>query len=318
MEDLQNFEEKNEEVFATFEETLETDPEMLDGSINFSWSNWGFGQEDLFASVKRLNDAGIKYLELHGNRYGESLGYELKEVRKALDEFGLEISGICGMFTPQNDLSSSKGWIRQEAIDYLKRNIELGHELNAEYFLIAPAAVGRPEPMDEFEIDRSIETLSRVAGELESAGIKGAIEPIRASETSIVNTFQEAMDYIEKLDHPAVQWINGDVYHMSQEEDHIGRTIIEHGERLVNLHMADTNRRALGEGMLDLDTVIAALYAINYSRGEKFVTAEPLGPGGNPYPAMHGKPEKERLNHLVEQTIEYFREREEVVRSKNR
>ncbi|MCF7875883.1 sugar phosphate isomerase/epimerase, partial [Candidatus Bipolaricaulota bacterium] len=139
MENLQNFEEKNEEVFSRFEETIETAPEILEGSLKFSWSNWGFGQEDLFASAKRLSDAGIKYLELHGNRYGESLGYEAKEVRKALDEFGLEISGICGMFTPQNDLSSSKGWIRQEAIDYLKRNIELGHELNAEYFLIAPA-----------------------------------------------------------------------------------------------------------------------------------------------------------------------------------
>ncbi len=314
MENLQNFEVKNRKVDEAAREAIENEPELLDGKINFSWSNWGFGQEDLYESARRLKEAGIDYIELHGNRYGDDLGYEVREVRKALDKFGLEVSGICGMFSPDSELASSQGRIRQEAIDYLKRNIELGHEFDAEYFLIVPAAVGRSEPIDEYEIDRSVETLAKVADELESAGIKGAIEPIRSAETSIVHTFAEAEEYIERLDHPAVQWINGDVYHMSQEESHIGETILEYGDRLVNLHLADTNRRALGEGMLDLDTLLKSLYAVGYSKGELYATAEPLGPGGNPYPAMHGDPDPDQLNDLVNKTFNYFRARESAVK----
>jgi hypothetical protein len=78
--------------------------------------------------------------------------------------------------------------------------------------------------------------------------------------------------------------------------------------------MADSNRRALGEGSLDLDTVIRALYAIGYNRDGCFCTPEPLGPGGDPYPAMHGQPDPEALDQLVFQTVRYFKEREEVVR----
>lgn len=314
MNNLQNYESKNKEVAKRAEEAVKTEPELLQSSINFSWSNWGFGQESLFDSAKRLSEAGIDYIELHGNRYGDSLGYSVTEVRKVLDDFGLEVSGICGMFTPKNELASNEGWVRQEAIDYLKRNIELGHELGAEYFLIVPAAVGRSKPIDEYEVERSIETLAIVADELDAAGIKGAIEPIRSAETSIVNTFDEAADYIERLGHPAVQWINGDVYHMAQEESHIGKTILEYGDRLINLHLADTNRRALGKGMLDLDTLIKALYAIGYSQEGKYATAEPLGPGGNPYPAMHGNPNASRLDALVNETFDYFRERETEVK----
>jgi len=77
--------------------------------------------------------------------------------------------------------------------------------------------------------------------------------------------------------------------------------------------MADSNRCALGAGSLDLDTIIMALYLIGYNEGNKFVTPEPLGPGGDPYPAMYGKPDPKLLDDLVNSTASYFRQREEAV-----
>jgi hypothetical protein len=38
-----------------------------------------------------------------------------------------------------------------------------------------------------------------------------------------------------------------------------------------------------------------------------------LGPGGAPYPAMYGKPDKAFVDKLVMQTAKYIREREEVL-----
>ena len=44
-----------------------------------------------------------------------------------------------------------------------------------------------------------------------------------------------------------------------------------------------------------------------------FVTFEPLGAGGDPYPAMYGKPDAATLDHLVHTSIKYFRECEDAV-----
>jgi D-psicose/D-tagatose/L-ribulose 3-epimerase len=143
--------------------------------------------------------------------------------------------------------------------------------------------------------------------------VKAAIEPIRSAETTIVHTVAEAKRYIAAVGSPGVKSINGDVYHMQAEESHIGAAIIDAGEMLVNLHMADSNRCALVLGSLDLDTVIRALYLIGYNAEGHFVTPEPLGPGGDPYPAMNGKPDPASLDAMVAQTARYFREREEAV-----
>ncbi|HIE43752.1 MAG TPA: sugar phosphate isomerase/epimerase [Candidatus Omnitrophica bacterium] len=308
---MQNFEKVNQEIEKKFLNAL---PKIdINRRLNLSWSNWGFGQEKLMMSVRRLAKFGVKFIELHGNRYGEDLGYNSSEVKKILDGEGLKVAGICGMFSRENDLSSVSGIHRQHAIDYIRRNLELGASLGAKYMLIVPGAVGRPEPYDRYEFHRSVETLRRVAHVFEETEIVGAIEPIRSAEVSFCHTFKEAKDYIEAVDHPWISKINGDIYHMLTEEDHIAETILEYGGYLINLHMADTNRRALGKGMMDLDTILMALYLIGYNNGSCFCTPEPLGPGGDPYPAMHGIPDESVLDWLVEDTVQYFRAREEAI-----
>jgi len=56
-----------------------------------------------------------------------------------------------------------------------------------------------------------------------------------------------------------------------------------------------------------------ALCLIGFNVPGRFVTPEPLGPGGDPYPAMHGRPDKKALDEMVRQTTVYFREREDVL-----
>jgi len=158
---------------------------------------------------------------------------------------------------------------------------------------------------------RSVDSLLLIADTFVEHKVKGAVEPIRAAEVSLCHTVADARRYIEAVNHPGIRHINGDVYHMQVEESHIGEAIIEAGDMLTNIHMADSNRCALGEGSMDVDTIIMALYLIGYNTDGKFVTPEPLGPGGNPYPAMFGKPDKALLDKMVNQTVDYFRRREE-------
>lgn len=311
---LQNYEIKNQKIKEKFLSLKKQKPENFKKRLKFSWSNWGFGVEDLKTTAKRLNKFKIRYIELHGNLYGRDLGYKPLEVKKILSENDLEVSGICGMFSADNDLSSNRPIARQNAIDYIKRNVEFGSEVGAKYFLIVPGAVGRPNAYDDMEFYRSVETLKIVAYVFEKSGIRGAVEPIRSAEVSFCHTFEDAKKYIKEVASIGIRHINGDVYHMLVEESHIGQAIIDAEGILTNLHMADTNRGALGDGFLDLDTLIMALYIIGYNNDNScFLTPEPLGPGGDPYPAMNGRTDPVKLDGLVQRSFEYFRQREETV-----
>ncbi len=309
----QAFEQKSEKIRQEFLDTKKKHPERFRRKLNLSWSNWGFGIEPLSSSAARLARAGIKFIELHGNHYGPDLGYRPKETLKILADHGVTAAGICGMFSADNDLSSNRAVHRQAAVDYLEREVPFAAEVGAGYILVVPGAVGRPQAYDSTEFDRSVETLRLVADLFVKHKVKAAIEPIRSAEVSFVHTVADAKAYIKAVDHPGVKHINGDVYHMQAEESHIGEAIVDAGDMLVNLHMADSNRTALGQGSLDLDTIIRALYLIGYNTDGRFVTPEPLGPGGDPYPAMYGKPDPKVLDDLVQQTARCFREREDEV-----
>jgi sugar phosphate isomerase/epimerase len=307
----QNFEIRTEEIRSAFNALKSKSPGRLRRRLNLSWSNWGFGIESLADSAARLQRNGIGFIELHGNLYGPDLGYRPAETLRVLGDHGISAAGICGMFSSDNDLSSNRPPRRQAAIDYIRRQLDFAEAVNAGYLLVVPGAVGRPRPCDDTEFERSVEALRAVAGRFEQAKVKAAVEPIRSAEVSLVHTIADAKRYIAAVNHPAVAHINGDVYHMQSEESHIGSALLDAGEMLTNLHIADSNRCALGDGSLDLDTIIMALYCIGYNCEGRYVTPEPLGPGGDPYPAMNGRPDCAVLDRLVEQTARYFREREE-------
>lgn len=309
----QHFEVKNAKIEAGFRELKKKSPEKLKKRLNLSWSNWGFGRETLAASAARLEKAKVPFIELHGNHYGPDLGYDVQETLKILGDHNLKVSGVCGMFSADNDLASNRAVVRQAAIDYLRREIPFTKEVGGSYILVVPGAVGRPKAYDDVEFERSAETLASHADWFTQYGIKAAIEPIRSAEVSFVHTVADAKRYINEVNHPGVRHINGDVYHMQSEESHLGVAIMDAGDQLVSLHFADSNRSALGDGSLDVCTIIRALYLIGYNTDGRYVTFEPLGPGGDPYPAMYGKPDKAKLDKLVFDSIEYFRKCEEMV-----
>ncbi len=308
--ELQNFQKINAKIKDAFDQLKKNNPKALEKKLNLSWSNWGFGMESLSDSAQRLAEAGIQYIELHGNHYGPDLGYCSKKVLTILGDHNITVAGICGMFSEHNDLSSNVAMHRQSALDYIRRELDFANAVGAGYMLVVPGAVGRPSAYDASEFDRPVETLRIVADEFLKHNVRAAVEPIRSAEVSLVRTIDDAKEYIAAIDHPGVQHINGDVYHMQAEQSHIGQALVDAGDMLTNLHLADSNRCALGCGSLDLDTIIMALYLIGYNNDHCFCTPEPLGPGGDPYPAMFGKTDPALLNELVNTSASYFRHRE--------
>ena len=62
---------------------------------------------------------------------------------ETLKRYGIRVAGVCGMFGPENDLSSNSGVVRQRAVDYIRRQLDLCHDVEGSYLLIVPGAVGR-------------------------------------------------------------------------------------------------------------------------------------------------------------------------------
>jgi D-psicose/D-tagatose/L-ribulose 3-epimerase len=164
-------------------------------------------------------------------------------------------------------------------------------------------------------MERSAEALRECARDFNGSGVAAGIEPIRSAEVSLVNSVDDALAYIARVGESSISCVNADTYHMSLEEAHIGEAIIKLGNRLVNLHLADTNRDGLGRGMLDLDTVIMASYLVGMNREGRFLTPEPLGPFPDPYVLSTMPCDTEVMDKLVADTVQYFRERETFIRS---
>jgi len=299
------------------ERFLATRPSSADDAprLNFAWSTWGFGREPFADSVARLAKHDVRWIELHGDHYGRSFGTPVAEMRSVLDAHGVKVAGICGMVSPESELSATSHVIRQRAIDYFERHAELCAELGGTYVLFAAGAVGRPTKYDDHEWLRAVDTAQKIAGAFERHGVLGALEPVRPDEVSILHTLAEAERMLADVDRPGIQHLNPDLYHMLAGESHLGLAILEHGQKFASIHLADTNRRALGTGHLDLDVVQMALHAVGHARPDRFCAAEPLGAGGNPYDQMHGPADPEALDALVGQTARTWREREEVILS---
>lgn len=278
-----------------------------------SWSIWMFGRESLSDSLKRLQENGIAYVELAGNHHTGDLGSPVAETKRILNDYGMKLSGVCGLYSPEFDLAADSAVARQRAIDYIKREIEFVHELGGTYLIIVPSAVGRTQGLGPEELNRSADALRLVGDFFTSADVRAAVEPIRADEVSLVHSIKDAIEYIELVDHPGVAHINGDVYHMLLSETHIGRAIREADSRLINLHLADTNRGTLGSGMLDIDTALRAAYVTFCSAGEMWLTGEPIGSGRDPYAALTTTIDPKFADRLVADSIRYLNERIDAI-----
>jgi len=308
----QSFQQKDREIIRRFLEFRRKNPNPTQ-RLKLSWSNWGFGIEPLQVSAARLAKNNINFIELHGNRYGPDLGYKTKETRQILDDHGIRVAGVCGMVSPESELSSNKPHVTQRSIDYFRRNIEMCAELGGSYILFTPGAVGRPVKYDDHEYHRAAEAIRILGDDFVRHGVRVGIEPVRPAEVSFCHTFADAQRLIKMVNHPGVQHFAGDLYHMLVGEAHIGETILQYGDRMLNLHMADTHRGALGTGMLDLDIVLMSLYLVGYHIADSYCTPEPLGPGGDPYPQMWGNPDPTMLDVLVAQTASTFYERDQEI-----
>lgn len=184
-----------------------------------------------------------------------------------LKDNGLGVS-TCAAMGPDRDLIHSDPAIRENGMHYIRQCIDAAHTLGATN-LVGPifSAVGRvwqqtPEDRAK-DVDLLVQNLSALAKYAGDKGVVLGIEPLNRFETSFINTADQAIEIIDRVNHPSCQ-IMLDSFHMNIEEKSLGAAIRKTGKRLCHFHACENDRGAPGSGNVTWNEVGQALRDIGF------------------------------------------------------
>lgn len=189
------------------------------------------------------------------------------EGAKIIADNGLGVS-VCAAMGPDRDLIHSDPAIQQNGIAYIQHCLDAAQTLGANH-VVGPiySAVGRVWQQNADERARDVDTLVKNLGELARYGAdRGAIiciEPLNRFETSFINLSAQAVEIVDRVDHPSCK-IMLDTFHMNIEEKSLGDAIRTAGPRMAHFHACENDRGAPGSGNVTWDAVAQALRDIHY------------------------------------------------------
>jgi D-psicose/D-tagatose/L-ribulose 3-epimerase len=220
--------------------------------------------EELKNLVPHVKSMGFDWIEVPLESLDD---LNFAEGAKIISDHGLGVS-TCAAMGPDRDLIHADLAIQQNGMAYIRGCIDATHTLGATN-LVGPiySAVGRVWQQTPGERARDVDTLVHNLSELaQYAGERGVvlgIEPLNRFETSFINLASQAVEVIDRVNHPACQ-IMLDSFHMNIEEKSLGAAIRATGSRLCHFHACENDRGAPGSGNVTWDEVRLALKDIGY------------------------------------------------------
>lgn len=227
--------------------------------MKHSMHNW-MRPEPIETTLERLHRFGYDSIEISG----EPARYDTDEVRALLDKYELECWGTVTMMFEGRDLLHPDKSVRGSTISYMKDCITMGRKLGGKMFCIVPSTVGKVKPLaaPAEEWNWAVESLKDVAAFAQDNGILAGIEPLNRFETYFINRHDQALRLAEEVGHDLRVVL--DAFHINIEEVDWKQAIRNTGERLLDFHVADNNRRPAGQGRYDWSEVISTLKEAGY------------------------------------------------------
>jgi D-psicose/D-tagatose/L-ribulose 3-epimerase len=219
--------------------------------------------ESITAIAPRVKAMGFDVLELGLENPGDWDPARMAEVFAAND-LG---ATVCAAMGPGRDLTDPATVASIQ--DYLRACIDAVAALGGNV-VAGPiyTPVGKTWQMDTAEraatIDRLLEGLKPLADYAGERGVTLAIEPLNRFETSLLNTAEQTMEVVDRLDSPAVGVLL-DTFHMNIEEKDQSAAIRLVGDKLVHFHACGSDRGAPGADHIAWDAIAAALGDIGYT-----------------------------------------------------
>ena len=231
--------------------------------------NW-MRAEPVETTIKRLAKYGYDAIEISYDSVELSPGAPgTKAVAGMLKDNGIECVGSISLMFAGRDLLHADPAVRASSVDYLKSCITMIKELRdgadgPGTMSIVPSEVGKVKEMDtpEQEWAWAVEGLKEVNAHANAEGVRIAIEGLNRFETNFINRHDQALLLASEVGDDVGVCL--DVYHMNQEEADTPAAFRAAGDRLFDVHVADNNRMACGQGDLDWALIIGTLKDMGY------------------------------------------------------
>ncbi len=272
---------------------------------HFGVCAWIYGDAPLEQTLERIAAAGYDGVEIPG----EPDAFDPAHVRRALANTGLAPVGLtasCMVPATRRDLAHPDPAVRADAVGYLAACLRFAAEIGAPLTQMLPSGETRLAPIATRteEWAWSVAAMQGAAREAERRGVRISIEPLNRYEAYLVTNTDEALAYAAAVDSP---WVGMtlDLFHAHLEEPDIRKAILKAAPRLLHVHVADTNRRGLGQGHLDVAACVQALDTIDYGGS---MVLEVMPPGPNPFQSIKDARSAEVLDGYIRESLSVLRQ----------
>lgn len=231
--------------------------------MNFWENEW---QADHIKYIKKAAEIGFDILEFQAQPLLEMSEDRMNEIKAAAEEHGIELTYSLGL-DKKYDISSTDEDVRLGGIKYLKAIMDRVSYMDGKFISgVSYAGWGVPDGNFRREelLENSIKSMKELVKTAEEYGITYAVEAVNRFEGVVLNTAEQAVEYVKAVDSPNMGVLL-DTYHMNIEENNIGDAIRCAGDLLVGFHTGENNRTAPGRGHLDWNEIFSALADVNYT-----------------------------------------------------
>jgi sugar phosphate isomerase/epimerase len=239
------------------------------GICNELFEGWEFGR--VCQTVKALGYEGLEIAPFTlAPRIDALSAGRRRELKAIVEDAGLETIGLHWLLAKIEGLylTSPDPAVRRETADYLSALAEATRDLGGSLMVL-----GSPKQRDllpgvtyDQAVDYAIDVFDRVLPVLDATDVDLCLEPLAPNDTNFINTCDEAMKVIRRVDHPHFR-LHMDVKAQSSERGAtVPELIARHASQAGHFHAQDVNLRGPGMGDVDFVPIIGSLVEAGYDR----------------------------------------------------
>ena len=232
------------------------------GYFNRDWNT------DFIKRIEQVKKIGLDILEVAPAPLLALTKFQRDEIAAAAKANDIELTFSVGLSANQ-DLASEDEEIRKNGIKFTTDTFQIMSEMGGKTYSGVDIAAWSKTFMEGITDksatwERSISAVKEIMKVAEDKGITFAVEVVNRYESSLVNTAEEAVKYVDEVGSPNCK-ILLDTYHMNIEEDSFAGAIKLVGNRLGHFHVGESNRRPPCEnGKMPWNEITNALKEIDY------------------------------------------------------
>jgi len=223
----------------------------------------GWDHARVCASAARLGYTGLEVAPFTlAPRITDVTAGRRRTLRRQAEDAGVPVIGLHWLLAKTEGfmVTSPDPAVRARTAAYLGELARCCRDLGGELMVFGSPQQRRVPPghTKARAADFALDTFRRAGPAIADSGVRVCLEPLAPAEADFLTTCAEAVELLDRIDHPNFA-LHLDVKAMSSEAEPVPDLIRKHGPRTGHFHANDPNRRGPGFGATDFRPIFRAL-----------------------------------------------------------